>query len=347
MIDRVLFLMEKYCDADVKCGPTNTESVLVGTVMSTGLAKEGKRFYLDTLCQQQGKERMSELLIEDLAIFKPNLVLYSTLGGPLGLQLNPTNEVLNEIRKRATLFTCLWDTVRAEEVIKQRWLPFTDFIGVWDSVITPQRFDCDPRVTQAYSAIDPRDFYDKKLERDIDVCFVGAIDPNGQRWPQRIRYINFLKQNGINVVVLGGQRQSRLSWYDYANILNRAKISLNWSIDPPSGTSQIKGRVFETMACGAMLMEDDGTETKRFFIPGAEFVIFDSPEDLLRKVCYYLDHEDERHLTARLGQEKVTNIYNARNMWGYIFEKMGFEIPERLAKDNNYLIHNKIMEGFQ
>lgn len=320
-VNKVLFAMEKYCDADPKYGPTNSESMLVGAIQSTGLVGEMKHFYFDQLCKELGRERMSELLLEDCEVFRPDLVIYSTLGGLLGFQLNPPNEALNEIRRQGIkILTCLWDTVGIEEEIKWRWLPFFDYTAIMDSSVG-SRFSNNSRVIQAYSAIDPRDFYNRNLNRDIDVCFTGGVTPD--RWPQRARYINFLAANGINVAARGGQRGNRLSWEDYAGLLNHSKISLNWSINS-NGLSQLKGRVFETMACGAMLIEDNGTETQRFFEPDKDFIVFESPEDLLKKIRYYLAHDGERKAIAKSGCDKVTNIYNARNMWGYIFERMGF-----------------------
>lgn len=345
MINKVLFLTEKYCDADPKCGPTNAESMLIGAIKSTGLIGNSKHFYFDVLCQTLGKEKMGELLLEDCQVFQPDLVIYTPMGGLLGFQLNPPNEILNEIRKRAIkIFTYIWDATGREQEVKWRWVPFSDYTGILDSIITPTRFDGDPRIIQVYSAIDPRDFYNKSSERNIDVCFVGGTgDPN--RWPQRTWYINFLKNNGVGIVVAGGQRSNRLSWQEYANFLNRSKISLNWSKNLHVNTCQLKGRVFETMACGAMLMEDNGDQTRRLFEPGKDFVVFESPEDLLKKIRHYLEQNDEREAIAKSGCEKVTKIYNARNIWGYVFEKMGFKLPDDLVSNELFNLHREILNG--
>lgn len=349
MVNKVLFLMEKYCDANPACGPTNTESVIGETIKSTWLVRETKRFYFDVLCQQLGKERMIQLLLEDCEVFEPDLIIYSACGGPLGEQLNPPDNIFSCLRSKGIkVLTCLWDSVSvgpwdsiAREEIK--WSSFSNFIGIWDSIVPHLKYQRNPKIIQAYSAVDPKNFHNKNLERDIDISFIGSVDLIGARWPGRIQYINFLRSNGVNVFVAGGQRQGRLSWEDYSNFLNRSKISLSWSIDPRLGTCQLKGRVFEVIACGAMLMEDNGDQTRRLFEPGKDFIMFSSPIDLLRKVHYYLEHDEEREAVAKSGCKKVSDIYNACNMWGYIFEKIGFKAPEWLAKDRNYLIHNEIL----
>jgi len=352
MIDRLLFVMEKYCDANPAMGPTNSESQLVGAIESTGLVGQIKRFYFENLAQKIGVEAMSRLLIEDCEVFQPDLVLYSALGGLLGYQLNPSDQALQEIRNRGIpLYTCLWDTEGREWETWERWLPGADGVLVIDTVVRAEYYGGDPRVIQAYSAIDSRAFHDKGLKRDIDVCFVGGIDP--QRWPDRVRMINSLRANGINVIAVGGQRANRLSWEEYATYLNRSRISLSFTVVDliartldrqmvQRRTSQLKGRVFETLSCGAMLMEDDGTQTKEFFEPGVDYVMFHG--DLLDKLRYYLEHEEERATIAEAGHRKVTEVYNARNMWANLFASIGFAVPDGLAADDNFRKHEERMK---
>jgi len=333
-------------------GPTNSESQLVGAIESTGLVGQIKRFYFENLAQKIGVQEMSKLLLEDCEVFQPDLVLYSALGGLLGYQLNPSDGALQEIRNRGIpLYTCLWDTEGREWETWQRWLPGADGVLVIDTVVRAEYYRGDPRVIQAYSAIDSRDFHNKGLKRDIDVCFVGGIDP--QRWPDRVKQINFLRMNGINIVAVGGQRANRLSWEEYATYLNRSKISLNFTVVDLFArtldgqmvrrrTSQLKGRVFETLSCGAMLMEDDGMQTREFFEPGRDYAMFHG--DLLDKVRYYLTNEEERKAIAEAGHKKATEIYNARNIWAHLFARMGFEVPDKLASDGNFRQHEEMME---
>jgi hypothetical protein len=346
--------MERYCDANPACGPTNSETQLVGAIESTGLVGEIKRFYFDALARKVGVEKMCKLLLEDCEVFQPDLILYSALGGLLGYQLNPTDAALNEIRRRGIkVYTCLWDTEGREWETWERWLPTVDGVLIIDTVVRQEYYRGEPRIIQAYSAIEPKHFHNKSLQRDINVSFVGGMD--GERWPQRMYYINFLKANGVNVVAVGGQRAKRLSWEEYAGFLQKSKISLSFTITDimcrtldgrmvPRRTSQLKGRVFETLSCGALLMEDDGYQTGEFFEPGRDYVVFRDDRDLLEKIRYYLKHDEEREAIARSGCQKVTSIYNARNMWGHLFGRMGFKTPDDLAIDENFKKHEEKMK---
>lgn len=347
MVNRLLFVMERYCDADPVCGPTNSEHLIVDAIRSTGLVGETKCFYFDQLSKSAGRWRMSDLLLEEVCeLFHPEVVLYTPLGGALGDALNPLPSAIDRIREEAKVLIWLWDA-KPNCGLETKWLPIADYLGIVDSVKAYLYYRDYHNVILAYSAPSPKLFYDRSLPRDIDVSFLGSVDPTDQRWPMRAEYTNYLRENGIDIRVGGGQRVQRLSARDYATIMSRSKISLNFCRDG-NGLPCLKSRVFEVTSSGALLLDDWGTDTEYFLEPGKDFVIYNSKEDLLRLVKYYLEHEEERRAIARWGLEKVTNIYNARNMWGYVFERIGFEVPEELIIDLNYLLHKqqeKAIEG--
>ena len=352
MINRVLFLMEQYCDSDERFGPTNSEMKLVGSVISTGLVGETRTFYYDTICRQIGREAMAKRLVSEFDEFLPELVIYSPLGGLHGLHHNPIDinpgsaGIVKHMRERgAKIYSHLWDTVGRDHETGQRNILYSDYVGIADSVA--HRFRHEPKVLQAYTSIDSQYFHDHGLDRDTDICFVGGVDAEGQRWPQRARYIEALRSAGINIVVAGGQRQGRISWEEYAGTIGRSRISLNFARHDPIGTSQIKGRVFETMFCRTMLLEERGEHTWKFFRPGREFADYDGPDELIDRVRYYLSHEKERNAIADAGWGRATRIYNAVNLWGYLFEKMGYEIPHSLAADDAFREHRMIMDSLK
>ncbi len=336
--------MEKYCDADPRCGPSGAEHQVVGAVRSTGLVKGSKHFYFDVLSQQVGKERMGELLLEECGVFAPDLIIYTPLGGALGERLNPTHQIMHSIMGLGVkVFLNLWDA--PESGLEQQWLPSATLLGVDSLIQNYRRYKHLPNVIFMHSTVDPTVHYDRGLERDIAVSFVGSLDPGGQRWPLRAEYTGFLKTNGVNVVVAGGQRgSSRLPIEEYAAIMGRSRISLDFCRST-DGRPTMHLRSFEVPACGALLMEDYSTLLGHLLEPGKDFLIFPGKEELLELAQYYLAHEDERREIAARGHEKVTRVFNALNMWGYVFERMGFDIPEGLARDSNYRLHKSVLEA--
>ncbi|MDO9333535.1 MAG: hypothetical protein Q7T57_03310, partial [Dehalococcoidales bacterium] len=135
MIDRVLFLMEQYCDADPRCGPSGAEHQVVGAVRSTGLVKESKHFYFDQLSLKFGREAMGLLLLQNCALCWPDLIIYTPLGGALGERLNPSAEVMNTL-KTTKVFLNLWDA--PEHGLENQWLPYCNCLGI-DSLVNAYR----------------------------------------------------------------------------------------------------------------------------------------------------------------------------------------------------------------
>ncbi|GAB2694253.1 spore maturation protein cgeB [Paenibacillus thermoaerophilus] len=57
-------------------------------------------------------------------------------------------------------------------------------------------------------------------------------------------------------------------------------------------------RTFEIAACGAFQLTDVREDIVRFYVPGEEIVTYQSPEDMVAKIEYYLTHESERREIA-------------------------------------------------
>lgn len=331
MIGKVLFLMEKYCDADPKCGPTISEHLIVNAIKSTGLVQETKRFYFEVLSQQLGRERMSELLLEDCRVFQPDLVIFTPLGGALGDRLNPTPEAMSKIMDEAKIYLFLYDASPGCG-LEVKWLPFCHYLGT--NSIETYLYYKSPKMIFANAPISPRDFYQRNIVRDIDISHLGSIHSN------RGEYLGFLRDNGINIYLDGGQREHRLSVEEFSYILSRSKISVNFCRDT-SGISVIKHRVFEIASCGTLVFEEWGTDTPKLLDSGLDLVIFHDKQELLSLARYYLEHDKERAAIALSGHEKATKLYNATNVWGYIFEKIGFSVPRSLAEDKAYQLYKE------
>ena len=82
------------------------------------------------------------------------------------------------------------------------------------------------------------------------------------------------------------QRNSQPSHAEYQEIMGRAKIGLNFS--ESSVDHQTKGRIFENMLSGAMLLESENHLTETLFTEGKDYVSFTTKEDLVEKIKFYL-----------------------------------------------------------
>lgn len=92
------------------------------------------------------------------------------------------------------------------------------------------------------------------------------------------------------------------------NVFNHSKININISLR--SITSGIPLRCIDIMGAGGFLLSNYQPELAEFFVPDEEFVYFESDEDLLHKIQYYLTHEDERRQIAYNGWLKTQKYFS-------------------------------------
>ena len=73
--------------------------------------------------------------------------------------------------------------------------------------------------------------------------------------------------------------------------------------------SGIPLRIFDIMGCGGFLISNYQPELLDYFIPGEDIVLYDSIPDLLEKINYYLNNEEERLAIAHNGYEKIKKYH--------------------------------------
>lgn len=101
--------------------------------------------------------------------------------------------------------------------------------------------------------------------------------------------------------------------YVFAN----SKINLNISLR--SIQSGIPLRAMDIMGAGGFLLSNYQADFLDYFIPNEDFVYYESEEDLINKVIYYLSHEKERLEIAHNGHEKVKKNHSFEKFFAYIF----------------------------
>ena len=106
---------------------------------------------------------------------------------------------------------------------------------------------------------------------------------------------------------LQGLRIREKGFADYEKempyIFHNSKINLN--ITSKTIESGIPLRVFDILSCGGFCMTNYQPEVAEYFVDGEDLVMYSSMEDLVEKVAYYLEHEEEREQIARNGYEKL------------------------------------------
>ncbi len=98
---------------------------------------------------------------------------------------------------------------------------------------------------------------------------------------------------------------------DYYNqmplVFKQSRINLNISLR--SIKSGIPLRAFDILGSGGFLLSNYQADYLDFFTPGEDFAYYESKEDLLYKIDYYLSHEKERIAMAKNGHDKVAKSH--------------------------------------
>jgi glycosyltransferase involved in cell wall biosynthesis len=151
-------------------------------------------------------------------------------------------------------------------------------------------------------------------ERDIDIIFVGALHLNkmpviakvkkefGKRCV--IRGLSSLKKNLYFNAMHGLPGWvSPLPFEGYVPLYQRAKIGFNVH---NRGKYTVGGyRLFELPANGVMQISDGGEYLSTFMEPGREIIGYETADELVDKIRYYLQHDAEREAIARAGYRRV------------------------------------------
>jgi spore maturation protein CgeB len=132
--------------------------------------------------------------------------------------------------------------------------------------------------------------------------------------------LSFVAQNCPELKVSGGQRESKLTPEQYASIIRRSKIGINFSLSPTMMFHQLKGRTFEYIMSYSLLLESKNPSIEDFFVPGEHYVEFESQQDLLDKIKYYLENEKERLKIVENGYNHFRNNYTAEIYWNKVME---------------------------
>ncbi len=106
----------------------------------------------------------------------------------------------------------------------------------------------------------------------------------------------------------GVQNMGKVDYYNQAPFVFKCgKIHLNITLR--SILTGIPLRAFDVMGCGGFLLSNFQSDFLDYFVPGEDFVYYESYEDLLSKVRFYTEHEDARKQIALNGYEKVKEAH--------------------------------------
>jgi tetratricopeptide (TPR) repeat protein len=178
------------------------------------------------------------------------------------------------------------------------------YLGVFDTVFVSfaQYLDeyraINPNTHHLPHAHDADSYHEFPGMRDLDVVFVGHVDPECR--PQRSRLLDALKDR-FSVTIRSGIWNEEV-----AKLYSRAKIVFN---DNDQGV--LNPRNFEAMACGALLVTNPAVGLEELFEDRRDLVVYHDVDELVRLVDHYLKADAERERIAVGGRERT----GARHSW--------------------------------
>ncbi len=114
-----------------------------------------------------------------------------------------------------------------------------------------------------------------------------------------------------------GQNDDRLTNIEYMGyadyytempkIFYNSKINLNISLKTIK--SGIPLRILDICGAGGFVLTNYQQEIMQYFTPGVDIVVYENPKDMVEKVKYYMEHEDERKQIAINGRNTVTEKF--------------------------------------
>jgi spore maturation protein CgeB len=259
-------------------------------------------------------------------------------------------EVLDEIKKQTTTLVYYFDDVWRIEYSKF-WSKHFTFATTSDinGISKWTEKECNNFIYSPFGC-NHRCFTEKNLSKIYPVSFVGSYHP------YRAWVFKRLKKAGIEVKVFGhGWPNGRLSFEEMVVAFNQSKINLNltnnesWDLryilSPTKGfknnlrvirntirsinsqdaktTEMVKARHFEINACGGFQLTYYTEGLERQYQIGNEIAIYQSIEDMIDKIRYYLKHEDERKLIAQQGYTRTIKDHTMDKRLTDLFDTIG------------------------
>ena len=182
-------------------------------------------------------------------------------------------------------------------------------------------FACDPdfhRPVKLSSA--------ERQKYGCDICFVGSGWE--ELYPYRRKYLETLADFDLGIWGPGWETlplQSPLKRYirggqirpaEWVKIFSASQVVFHSHYQDPSGRIpcyQAAPRVYEALACGALLVVDGQGDVLRLFKPGKDLVVFANMKELRDLVGYYLHHSQEAKAIAKRGRKKVLSKHTYRH----------------------------------
>jgi spore maturation protein CgeB len=308
-------------------------------------------FFFDEIILKEGLDRIDEKLMKSVKEEKPELVFFVGIG-------SMKKETVKGITAKSGAMTLVWfgDDHWQFHKLSKHWAPLFHWVATTDPEAVPKyRKIGYKNVILSQWAFNNFDGAFLNLPKVYDVTFVGAAHGNrknlikeiekenidikcwGSGWPagrvSREEMLKIFSQSKIN---LNFTKSSGVLWkelaliflhrnYDRSIGINNPKYWLDnlRSLPPSIWSKQIKGRNFEIPGLGSFFLTEYVNHLEDYYEIGKEIDCFYNFRELVEKIKYYLEHNEEREKIAKSGYERTLRDHTYEKRFNKIFTIMG------------------------
>lgn len=314
-------------------------------------------FPFDEIMQKYGREEMNRKLIEAVEIERPDFCFFFLFTDEID------KETISTISGRGDTVTYNWfadDHWRFYNFSKY-WAPLFNWVSTTDSYASEKYRNLGYKnVIRTQWACNhflykpTIDLMNTVNQYEFDASFVG------QPHSDRRTVVESLKHEGVCVVCFGGGwPNGRISQERMIDVFSKSKFNINFTqsssestvrnilkiflhrskeryrLNGPRGLvdnfksfrgkrrQQIKGRTFEVPGSGGLLMSAPADDLLEYYEEGKEIVVFRDTNDLVKKIKYYLAHEDERLELLLAGYRRTIKDHTYERRFRDIFCTIG------------------------
>jgi hypothetical protein len=304
---------------------------------SAACAKVNLAVYLDSALVQPITTPLSDADVEQrinsLSLWlddnRPDVLILDCLPpiGVRGLNVGRVAELKSQFGFK---LICMMRDAHAEAVdIARAWLPLCDTLLLFDPLSPIFEPQYQPMNAKALAMVVPAfhgPFLDS-YESDQSMIFIGSI-----YWQPRAALMSILMTQDYPFrTIYGEQRKIKTAdTTSYARALGQSLASLNVSIHGDS-IHLITGRVWETIAVGALLVEQDNEAIKKFLVPYRHYLPWSSISDIVHIGQFIAQYPDKARAIAREAKEFVLAHYGPVNFWHTVLAHVTRAQPDENA----------------
>ena len=287
-----------------------------------------------------GRERATDLLVEEIKKGQFDLVFYQTSGR------EPVDtSAFADLSRKVPIAAWNSDDDWQWQTTRRIAPNFTFMITTYPHIYEQNRSQYPGLLLSQWGCLGIHG--DLSGPKDIDFSFVGAAYGPRNRpcrylrskaglkcFGQGSRLVNWGLPYVKGILKMPWLSGSAIQFEKIYEIWNRSRVSYAPMAGGPHGeVMQIKARLFDMGLSGTLMLCDRCPNLENFYEPGKECVTFDSLEECAEKASWYLAHEEERAAIAERYRERTLREHMWTHRFEDLFKQMSLDrVPQYVAQ---------------